>query len=172
MSKLLITPQTRIGEFLEHFPELEEVLISLSPAFEKLRNPVLRRTIGRVATFQQVAVVGNIPIDTIINTLRKAAGQNPTNETMNNQSNLNIKPVWFNESLIFETLDAREMLQAGQHPLAEVLGKTSNLQKGQIYKLVTPFTPMPLIEKVMDKGFSAYVHTVSDTEIHTYFCKE
>ena len=172
MSKPIITPQTRVGEFLENFPELEELLISLSPAFQKLRNPVLRRTIGRVATFQQVAVVGNVSIESIINTLRKAAGQTLTNEIMSEQTKLTEKPEWFNESLIIETLDAREMLQAGQHPLAEVLSKTSQMKTGQIFKMITPFTPMPLIEKVVDKGLSAYVQTVSEVEIHTFFFKK
>jgi uncharacterized protein (DUF2249 family) len=171
MAKLLITPQTRIGEFLDNYPELEELLISLSPAFEKLRNPVLRRTIGRVATFQQIAVVGNIPLETIINSLRKAAGQNQTNEIMNTNNNLKEKPSWFNIAAISETLDAREMLQAGQHPLADVLTHTSALQAGQIFELITPFTPMPLIEKVTEKGCKAYVQTVSESEVHTFFYK-
>jgi hypothetical protein len=171
MSKPQITPQTRIGEFLDNYPELEELLISLSPAFEKLKNPVLRRTIGRVATFQQVAVVGNIPLETIINSLRNAAGQNQTDEIMSTNNDLNAKPDWFNDSFILETLDAREMLQAGQHPLAEVLSKTSGMQTGQIFELITPFTPTPLIEKVTDKGCSAFVKAVTETEIHIYFCK-
>ena len=171
MSQLQITPQTRIGEFLDNYPEHEELLISLSPAFQKLRNPVLRRTIGRVATIQQVAVVGNIPLATIINSLREAAGQNQTNEIMNSNNNLQEQPSWFNAASISEMLDAREMLQAGQHPLADVLARTSALQAGQIFELITPFTPMPLIEKVTDKGCNAYVQTVSDSEVHTYFCK-
>lgn len=171
MAKPLITPQIRIGEFLDNYPELEEFLISLSPAFEKLRNPVLRRTIGRVATIQQVAVVGNIPLETIINSLRKAAGQNQTNEIMSTNNNLEEKPSWFNTAAISETLDARQMLQAGQHPLAEVINKTSKMQLGQIFELITPFTPMPLIEKVNANGLSAYVQPVSESEVHTYFFK-
>ena len=171
MTKPLITPQTRIGEFLDNYPELEDLLISLSPAFQKLKNPVLRRTIGRVATFQQVAVVGNIPLETIINSLRKAAGQNQTNEIMSTNNNLEEKPSWFDAGLVSETLDAREMLQAGQHPLAEAIKRTSEMKPGQIFELITPFTPMPLIEKITDKGFSAYVKTVTDTEIHTFFYK-
>jgi hypothetical protein len=172
MSKLQITPETRIGEFLENYPEHEELLISLSPAFGKLKNPVLRRTIGRVATFQQVAVVGNIPLETIINSLRKAAGQNQTEEIMSTNNNLNEEPSWFDVSKISGVLDAREMLQAGQHPLAEVINRTAEMQSGQIFELITPFTPMPLIEKVTDKGFSAYVQIVSDAEIRSYFHKD
>ena len=171
MSKPLITPQTRVAEFLEHFPEHEDLLISLSPAFQKLKNPVLRRTIGRVATFQQIAVVGNVPLETIINTLRSAAGQNQTSEIMDINSSLHEKPLWFDTNKITETLDAREMLLAGQHPLAEVIRRTSELQPGNIFELVTPFIPMPLIEKVKANGLSAYVVSTTDTEIHTYFCK-
>ncbi len=52
MIKPAITPQTRVWEFLETFPELEELRIGLAPAFMKLKNPALRRTKGRVATFQ------------------------------------------------------------------------------------------------------------------------
>ena len=47
----------------------------MSPVFEKLKNPVLRRTVARVATIQQISVVGGIPVDDIINRLRKEVGQ-------------------------------------------------------------------------------------------------
>lgn len=47
---ILITPKTRVGELLEKYPELEETLMELAPAFQKLKNPVIRRTIGKVAT--------------------------------------------------------------------------------------------------------------------------
>lgn len=167
-----ITPKTRVGDFLTEHPELEDLLISLSPTFEKLKNPVLRRTIGRVATFQQIAVVGNIPLELIINTLRKAAGQNQTNETMENTKNLNEQPLWFNVELISEVLDAREMLKNGAHPVADVLSKTATMNSGTIFELITPFVPMPLIEKVTDTGLRAFVKTVTDSEFHTYFYKD
>jgi uncharacterized protein (DUF2249 family) len=90
---------------------------------------------------------------------------------MSTNSNLNENPAWFDASLITETLDAREMLQAGQHPLAEVISRTSAMQPGQIFELITPFAPKPLIEKVTANGFLAWVRSLSDTEIHTYFFK-
>ncbi len=139
MIKPAITQQTRVGEFLENFPENEELLISLSPAFQKLKNPMLRRTIGRIASFQQIAVVGNIPIHTITNSLRDAAGQNPTNDIMTTNNDLFAKPAWFADEKITESLDAREMLQAGMHPLAEVIKRTSEIAPGCIFELITPF---------------------------------
>lgn len=171
MTVLPITPQTRVGDFLNNYPEQEELLLSLSPAFNKLRNPVLRRTIGRVATFQQIAVVGNIPLDEIINTLRKATGQTQNFEETIMQNDLTQKPDWFATEHITDVLDAREMLQAGQHPLAEVLSKTSKMPEGQIFELITPFVPMPLIEKITASGLKAYISETGSAEFHSYFYK-
>jgi len=49
--ELIITPQIKVAELLETYPQLEEVLIDLSPTFKKLKNPVLRRTIARAFQF-------------------------------------------------------------------------------------------------------------------------
>ncbi len=35
-----IIPATKIGQLLDAYPDLEPVLIELSPAFKKLQNPV------------------------------------------------------------------------------------------------------------------------------------
>ena len=47
---------------LEHCPELEDELLALSPAFAKLKNPILRRTVAKVATLCQAAGTGEIPV--------------------------------------------------------------------------------------------------------------
>jgi hypothetical protein len=72
---LLITPKTRVGELLDTYPALEPVLMDLASAFKKLQNPVLRRTVGKVATLQQAAALGRESLSEIINTLRLEVGQ-------------------------------------------------------------------------------------------------
>jgi hypothetical protein len=52
-----LTPETQVGALLEAYPELEARRIELASAFEKLKNPVLRRTVARVATIAQAACV-------------------------------------------------------------------------------------------------------------------
>jgi hypothetical protein len=167
---LQITPKTKVGELLDRHPELEGLLISLSPAFEKLRNPVLRKTIARVATIQQIAVVGKVPLETIISTLRKSTGDNEQFKTINTDKMSNEKPAWLAKT-ISETLDAREMLARGEHPLQLVLAKTHDMESNTVFCLVTPFTPLPLIEKVQAQGLESYVDEISDKEVHSYFFK-
>jgi len=55
--RIPLTPATKVADLLESWPELEEVLIAHAPAFRRLKNPVLRRTVARVATLEQAAGV-------------------------------------------------------------------------------------------------------------------
>lgn len=44
--KLYITPETKLKDILDTYPELERVLLEISPAFAKLQNPLLRKTVA------------------------------------------------------------------------------------------------------------------------------
>lgn len=167
-----ITPQTKVGELLREFPDLEETLIGLSPKFELLRNPLLRKTVGKVATLQQVSVVGNIPLEKIISTLREEAGQNQTTVNMNTNKTHSQVPAWLEPFKITQRLDAREMLSKGEHPLNEVLSRTHNMANNEIFELITGFVPMPLIEKVSNTGFDYYIEKAPGEEVRTYFCRK
>jgi hypothetical protein len=116
--KLNISPKTKIGELLEAYPELENVLISLSPVFEKLKNPVLRKTVARVATIQQVSVVGGIPVSQIVNRLRSEVGQDTeASEAKDTMEQSNVKPSWFYESKITLKYDATPVINSGGSPM-------------------------------------------------------
>ena len=52
-----ITPATKVADLLAQYPELEDVLISMAPPFRKLKNPVLRRSVAKVASLKQAATV-------------------------------------------------------------------------------------------------------------------
>jgi Domain of unknown function (DUF1858) len=71
---LTIGPETTVGALLTAFPELEGVLIDMASAFAKLRNPVVRRTVAKVATLEQVATIGGVNLQGMIHKLRDAAG--------------------------------------------------------------------------------------------------
>ena len=74
-----------------------------------------------------------------------------------------------NEKVI--VYDAREDLTKGVHPVDKVLAALSELKKGEKYLLITPFPPVPLINKAQEIGFSAKEEKISGEEYHTYFFK-
>lgn len=168
---LIITPTTKVAELLKAYPELEETLIELAPPFKKLRNPVLRRTVARVTTLQHAAVVGNIPVSKLVNTLREKAGQSRL-EGLEAGASLSSKPPsWLDEKKIVKIFDARPLIDSGQNPLGEVLGYAREMKSGEIYQLETPFLPAPMIEKVSGMGFDTWSSMVSENHYTNYFLK-
>src|SRR5512140_2220267 len=93
-----LTPELKVSELLESYPELEPVLLGLSPSFEALRNPVLRRTVAKLATLQQVARVGNIGLGTLVGRLREAAGQAGANVDL--EPTAGERPAWARDELV------------------------------------------------------------------------
>jgi len=170
-NKLLITPDLKIAELLNEYPELEEKLIEIAPVFVKLKNPILRRTIARVTTLKQAAIVGKVSLADMINKLRADVGQgNSELKTEKNQSTG--KPGWIDESRIRIFYDAREDLESGAHPVNKVVKETAKLKSGEIYLLVTPFVPAPLIEMIAAKGFQVYSEDMMDGRVLTYMIKD
>jgi hypothetical protein len=172
MEQLIITPRTKVYELLQSYPELEDVLIEMAPVFKKLKNPVLRRTIARVTTLQQAAQVGEIPVHSLVNTLRQKVGQDTLEGLEAGTAGHSAKPSWLVEDRIVKRLDARPIIEQGGHPLGEVLEGVRDLNTGEIYQLTTPFLPAPLIERVVAQGFDHYSEKKTEDHFISYFLKK
>ena len=61
-----ITPKTTVHTLLKEYPFLLDYLAGYHPEFKKLTNPVLRRTVGRMATLDAVADQGNVPLNQLM----------------------------------------------------------------------------------------------------------
>jgi uncharacterized protein (DUF2249 family) len=166
-----ITPETKISALLDHYPQVEDMLIEMAPAFKKLRNPILRKTIAKVATLRQVAQIGDVSLATMINKLRAAVGQATDSEIDDESKAASTPPDWFDPGKIAKSLDARPILEAGQHPMSQVLEELKELKSGEIYELITPFLPAPLIDMAKQKGYRTWSDPVQTDLIKTYFIR-
>ncbi len=63
---MTITPKTTVHSLLKEHPFLLDFLAEYHPEFKKLTNPVLRRTVGRMATLDAVAEQGNVPLNQLM----------------------------------------------------------------------------------------------------------
>lgn len=59
---MLLTKETTIHTLCQEYPFLVEALAEHNPKFIKLRNPMLRQTMGRIATLEKTAAMGNEPV--------------------------------------------------------------------------------------------------------------
>ncbi|HEU6437248.1 MAG TPA: DUF438 domain-containing protein [Nitratidesulfovibrio sp.] len=58
-----LAPSTSIHELISEHPYIIDVLADFAPAFAKLKNPLLRNTLGRVATLQQAADIAGLEVN-------------------------------------------------------------------------------------------------------------
>jgi hypothetical protein len=164
-----ITPDTKIGALLERFPQLENTLIEVFPEFKKLRNPVLRKTIARVTSLRQAAVVAKFPLAELINKLREKAGIVEEFETDEVQVSFSKDaPSWFSPNKIKQSFDAKSMLDKGEQPINKVLDDCKSLANREIYELILPFLPVPLIENVQKQGFLVWAKEEEKRVIKVY----
>ena len=168
--KLIITPKTKVLQLIEAYPHLEDVLIEYVPAFKKLKNPILRNTVAKIATLQQAAAVGNVKVEELINLLRKNVGQDLFTENAGTIYNTQ-KPEWFSQKLIGKELDAKTMLSAGEQPVNQVMADLKEMKKGTIYKLIAPFLPAPLIDKATSLEIKHWIVKENDESYVVYFYK-
>ncbi|MDO9511626.1 MAG: hypothetical protein Q7J34_07700 [Bacteroidales bacterium] len=81
-------------------------------------------------------------------------------------------PRWFATELIKKSFDARQMLAGGGHPLDYVNDETDMLNSNDIFELITPFLPTPMINKMELKGLDVWTDNSLPGIFKTYFRKK
>ncbi len=168
-----ITPSTKLFDLLAEYPALEEKIIGIAPPFKNLKNPVLRRTVGKLATLEKVALIGELDVNEFLNTLRREVGQDEIGAEDKPQiSWRKDDPDWI-KAKPAEIVDGTEMLSRGMHPLSLINETMQNLKTGQLVLLKTNFKPLPLIEAMEKQNYTVYSKTdEQDSDQHfTFFRK-
>jgi hypothetical protein len=170
--QLEITPSTTVHRLLEAYPELEDVLIGMAPPFKKLKNPMLRRSVAKVATIKHISVVGQIPINDLVDTLRESVGQDPIGQSFDDEEYFFDEPDWFAPDKVTLALDEDKVEEKDKMTLVVILQEATHVDPGEIIELTTTFIPAPGIDIMRDKGYLVWSRRLENSnQILTYFLK-
>lgn len=61
----------KVHDLLKEYPFLKEFLVAFNPAFSALDNPIMLRTLGRVATLSKAATIGGVSLDELLPALAR-----------------------------------------------------------------------------------------------------
>jgi uncharacterized protein (DUF2249 family) len=172
-----ITLETKIADLLNDYMGMKAILIDINPKFKKLNNPVLRRTLGRIASVRQAAIVGAMDPMDLVDQLRKAVGQPPICEDCEIKSDdcfiptpPTTQPNWINQESK-QILNANTLLDEDKNPLAEVHNALRMIEVGEVVILEADFQPEPLIEEFVKKGNETYTTQTESGLFITYIRK-
>lgn len=168
-----ITSHSKLLDVLKEYPSLEEKIINIAPPFKNLQNPVLRRTVGQLATLEKVAQIGNLDVIELVNTLRKEVGQPEIRADAKIEISIPEKtasdPDWIAGEPKY-ILNGTEMLQRGEVPLHHVSELLGTLSQDSFILLITDFKPTPIIDAMRkrDRGVYHKVHPNQETQHLTF----
>lgn len=179
---LAINPETKVGALLEAYPGIEDQLISWVPAFSKLKNPILRKTVAKVATLQQAAMVGGVSVRYLVLRLREATGHDATlgqvlladpSDAPETATQINdAAPGWVTNGTLQHSIDADALLASGEHPLAAVQRAVACLGPNETLQIRSSFRPAPLIDMMREKELQIYYREVSPDHHETWLARK
>ncbi len=165
-----ITLETKIADLLNDYDGMRDILIKINPKFKKLNNPVLRRTLGKIAGVRQAAIVGGMEPMDLLNRLRMAVGQSPVEGKTAEKTKVKKLPKWIvNEPK--ESMDANELLDKKENPLAKSNNILRKMQNGEILLITSDFKPEPLIEEFEKNGHQVFCQEAAKDKFVTYVQK-
>ena len=169
---MTINANTKIAQVLKLNPAALEAIISISPRFQKLRNPFLRRLMAGRTTIAMASKLGGCNVQDFFARLAPL-GFVIDNETKAIEEEKKPLPAFITnlqtEKII--VLDVRSMISAGKDPLGLITENVKTLEAGHVLKIVNSFEPAPLITMLQKKGFETYVDELSIDVVETYFYK-
>ncbi|MBK5272370.1 MAG: DUF2249 domain-containing protein [Bacteroidia bacterium] len=172
---MTINANTKIATLLKHKSAALEAIVSISPKFTKLRNPILRKVIAGRTSIAMASKLGGCSVDDFFNKLeplgfeidKAAVAIDKDDEKRPVPGFLkNIQP-----GKIVD-LDVRPVIETGKDPLNIILQKVKALETGYVLKIINSFEPTPLMHLLGKQGFESYAEIISDELVHTYFYKK
>lgn len=176
----MIRATDKIHAVLLQDERLLEVLIAASPAFEKLRNTALRRTMTRLLTVEQAAKIAGIDASSLVDRLNQAL-QAPPGERLPSApvsapvEALGEPPTPVPEALLsvpraqVVDADVREDLRAGKEPFRRIMDAARETPSGGVLRVRATFEPAPLYAVLAERGFSHFTERIAHDDWRVWF---
>jgi uncharacterized protein (DUF2249 family) len=171
---MTINANTKISKILKQNPDALEVIISINPKFEKLRNPLLRKLMAARTSIGMASKIGGFGIEKFFEKLEPLGFQPDREAAKENHSQKPKLPAFFSSVKPGEIVDfdVRPIIEAGNDPLSTIVTKVKSIPKGGVLKIINSFEPTPLIVLLQKQGFESFVDNVDDQVVETYFYKK
>lgn len=179
---MVIRRTDRVADVLAQDESLVEAFVAVSDAFRTLRNPVMRRTMARLATVEHAARVAGLDPDDLVARLNAAAGgepgahndpPRPSEETPMPDTREPVPPALARipaERVV--DLDVRDDLRNGHEPFSRIMAARREVPEGGALRLRAIFEPAPLYAVMGRQGFEHWTERLADDDWRVTFYRD
>lgn len=169
-----INANTKIAALIKHHPQALDVLAELSPKFEKLKNPVIRKVMAGRTSIALAARLGEIPLEKFWQCLAPLGFEIDAVETTGLSAETGgeipgFVRQWPETQMV--SLDVRPVIDGGEDPLRSILQQIEALPKGYALNIINGFEPLPLMQLLRYKGWKSYVRVREPDCVQTLFVR-
>jgi uncharacterized protein (DUF2249 family) len=182
---VVIRADERVAQVLRRDERLIDAFAAASPAFERLRNPLLRRTMASLVTVEQAARVAGLDPARLVEHLNRAAAglaAGPDTTTAANSlfpQNPEVRmpafiapppPALRNvDAERIVDLDVRDDLRSGREPFSRIMTARRQLRPGDVLRLRAIFEPVPLYAVMAKQGLDHWTEQLDDGDWRVWF---
>ncbi len=165
---MIVDKNTKIGDLLKMRKDALDIIASIAPAFEKLKNPVLRKSIAPRVRVKDAARIGNLTVNEFLNALAKHGFEVRTDD----RETVEVQPKKCEQLKNYKivSFDVRPLLEKGQDPFNNIREKLTALNPGEALEVILDFEPVPLIDLFEKSGYD-HCTKCEDDHVSTYFFK-
>jgi uncharacterized protein (DUF2249 family) len=179
---MVIRKGDRVSTVLREDESLIDVFVSLSPAFERLRNPAMRRVMSRLVTVEKAARMAGVDADELVDRLNARpprAGTAPAAEGGGEEEDRRSQASPFGgrvpdrlaaipASAVVE-VDVREDLRAGREPFSRIMAARSEVPPGGALRVRAIFEPVPLYSVMERQGLTHHAEQLGPDDWVVWF---
>jgi uncharacterized protein (DUF2249 family) len=169
----------RISTVLARDERLLEVLVAAAPAFKKLQNPLLRKTMSKLATVEQAARIAGLDAADLLARLNGALAGEPPRDVRPIGAARAAPPQEAVPAALLDVpperivdLDVREELRAGREPFRLIMSAAGRVDGGGVLRLRAIFEPAPLYPVLGRQGFSHFTEQLGADDWRVWFWRD
>ncbi len=172
-----VTAKTKISELIKANPKSVDAIASLAKPLEKLKNPILRKIMASRVTLGEAAKMGGTTVEDFKRVLLPLGFtfESENGNSSNDETLAEPKPTWLQQANQndIDFYDVRLIIDEGDDPLKEILGRFKTTEPGEILCIINNFVPTPLIHLLkQEKAEATFVENINEKEFRTYFLKK
>lgn len=166
---MVIARTDRVSTVIGRDESLIDVFASLSPAFERLRSPGMRKVMARLVTVEQAALMAGVDADELVSRLNgRHANADMTERTTTEADQVTAmdtgsKPAALaaidDERIVL--LDVRDELRAGREPFSLIMGALRKVPEGGALVIRAIFEPVPLYAVMKRQGLEHWTEELA-----------
>lgn len=168
---ITINANTKIAEIFKQHPAALDAIVSISPKFVKLRNPILRKLMAGRTSLAMASKIGGCSVADFFKQLKPLGFNIDNTIVVEEVDETKLLPGFLKNLSTTQLveLDVRPLFKDDLDPLKTILEKIATLKQGEVLKLLNSFEPVPLMLLLEKRGFESYVASKQENLVITYF---